>query len=183
MADPDTSIDIGALHQAILDAIAAQFPDLATVEDYPEDRQTLVLPACIVELDELEGAPEEDPGTDQLAMRARWVARIVIGFRTPAAQREIRSLAAALATFVRLQRWGQPVGEARVEACAPDEFAPEAEQFVVWSVTWSQIVHLGQTIWTNDGAIPSDVLASWAPEIGTEHPDTYTQLLGPETAI
>lgn len=182
---PSTEVDLDTLHQAVIDAVAAQFPAVQTVEDYREDRKRLPLPAILIELDDFEAAPDEDPGTEQLAARCRFVARIVIGFRTANAEREIRKLAAALAAFVHLNRWGQPVEPAQVLTAAPDDFDPDLDQFVVWSVEWQQIVHLGVSVWTNEGEIPTEVLFSVAPDIGPANVDDYEAVdpdspLGPE---
>ncbi|MFB9149526.1 hypothetical protein [Roseovarius ramblicola] len=173
MMGPDTEISLGALHQAIIDAVAAQFPDLATVGDYREDRAALPLPAVLIEMADLEGAPDEDPGTGQLAMVARFDARVIIGFRTAAAEREIRKLAGALGAFAHLNRWGLPVAPAEVLSAGPDDFAPELDQYVVWRVEWAQVIHLGTSVWVNDGTIPARVLYSVAPEIGPAHEDDY----------
>lgn len=146
----NTEINLDDVHQAILDKIAEQFPDLVTVADYWDDRKRLPVPACLVELTDMEGAPEDDPGTEQLAVLSRWEARIIIGFRTSSAKREIRKLAAALGAFIHQQRWGQPIGPAEVTAITPDEFSPELDQYEVWRVEWQQVLNLGLSVW--DGA-------------------------------
>lgn len=173
---PDTEISLDALHQAIIDRIAAQFPAVVTVEDYREDRKRISLPAILIELDELDGAPDDDPGTEQLAARARWVARIIIGFRTANAEREIRKLAAALGAFIHQQRWGQPVEAAQVLSIAPDTFDPELDQYVVWGVEWQQVVHLGASVWVPDGELPEAVLYSYVPRVGEPYEPEYTEL-------
>jgi hypothetical protein len=177
MPEHDTQIDLDALHQAILDAIAAQFPALTTVADYPEDRAQLIAPACLVELIDLEPTGE-DPGTGQLAALARFSARIVLGFRTPGGEREVRKLAAALAVFVHQQRWGLPIAPAEVTAIEPDDFEPQLDRFLVWSVQWAQVVHLGASVWTNDGAIPQ-ALFSFTPYIGVPNEPAYQPIEDP----
>lgn len=145
--DAHTEVDLNALHQAVLDGIATRFPDLVTVDDYRDDRQSLPLPACLVELVDLEPDAELDPGTEQLAVLARFEARLVLGFRTTSAQREIRKLAAAVGAHVHRNRWGLPIGPAEVTAIGPDDFSPELDQHQVWRVEWQQLVHLGQSVW------------------------------------
>lgn len=182
---PNTEIDLNNLHQAIIEAIALQFPSLALVEDYRDDRKALPLPAALIELVDFEGNPDEDPGTEQLPVIARFEARIIIGFRTANAEREIRKLAAAVGAFVHQRRWGLPVGPAEVLTITPDDFEPDLDQYVVWRVEWQQAVHLGQSVWTNDGTIPTTVLFSIVPDVGPEHVDDYEPVdlsspLGPE---
>lgn len=173
---PDTEIDLDAVHQAVLAALAAQFPSVATVEDYRTERQSLPLPAILVELEDFEAVPEEDPGTGQLAARARFVARIVLSFRTASAERAIRKLAAAVGAFAHLNRWGVPVEPAQVLTIAPEEFEPELDQFVCWSVEWQQVVHLGASVWTPEGKLPEEVLYSYEPRVGIPYEPWYTEL-------
>ena len=173
---PDTEIDLDTLHQNIIDRVAEQFPSVVTVADYREDRQRLPLPAILIELDDIEAAPDEDPGTEQLAARTRWIARIIIGFRTANAEREIRKLAAALGAFIHMQRWGQPVEAAQVLTISPDTFDPSLDQYVVWAVEWQQVVHLGASVWKPDGELPEAVLYSHVPRIGIPYEPEYKPL-------
>jgi len=174
---PNTAIDLDALHAAILQSIAAQFPALATVEDYRDDRLQLVLPAVLVELTELEPVPDDDPMTEQLAALARFDARIVLGFRDANVKREIRKLAAALGLHIHQQRWGLPVGPAEVVSITPDDFSPELDQFEVWRVEWQQAVHIGVSVWGDEGTPPVPVF-SFAPDIGPGNEDKYQALPG-----
>lgn len=167
MADANTEIDLDEVHQAIIDTIQVQFPDLKTVTDYHEDRKKFPLPACFIELTELTQA-DMDPGTDQLALLARWEARVIIGFRTQTAKRNIRKLVTSLAAFIRLQRWGKPVGPAEIIGCFPDDFNPGLDQYEVWRVEWTQVIHFGSSIWTNDGQLPTDILVAFSPNTGQE---------------
>lgn len=56
---------------------------------------------------------------------------LIIGFRQGVLNPglEIRNLAAALAAWVYMQRWGLPVGAADVLGCWPDDFDPGLEQY------------------------------------------------------
>lgn len=170
---PIISLDLDALHAAVVGRLAAQFPAMQTVEAYPDERRQLRAPAILVELEDFEGAPDDNPGTEQLPVMARFSARIVIGFRTANAKREIRKLAAAVGVFVHRNRWGQPVGPAEVLTITPDDFAPELDQFEVWRVEWQQPLALGVGVWNNDGSIPTEVLFSVVPDIGPDNVDDY----------
>ncbi|MDO5057731.1 MAG: hypothetical protein Q4E06_10455 [Lautropia sp.] len=181
MANAQTVTTLDDLHEAIVGEIRQQFPSLATVEAYRQVRGSLPLPACLVELAELEATDEMDPGTGQLALRARFEARLVIGFRQGALNPglEIRKLAAALAVFVHQQRWGLPVGAADVLGCWPDDFDPGLDQYECWRVEWQQVIHLGESAWIEDGETPTPYLA-WAPEIGAAHESDYQPAVPPE---
>lgn len=180
MANANTVITLDQLHAGILAAISAQFPDLATVEAYRLERRNLPTPACLIEMTEMDAAPDVDPGTMQLAVNARFEARLVIGFRQNGAnpKLEVRKLAAAFAAFARLNRWGCRVGPADVIGAYPDDFDPELDQFECWRVEWQQVIHLGDTVWTDSGEVPTPYY-SWSPEIGIPHESDYEPVLPP----
>lgn len=191
MTNANTEVDLGVLHAAIVSDIQAQFPQLRTVEFYREDRQTLPMPACLLELTEMEALPDDDPGTEQLCVMATFEAELCIGFRTPQAKQSIRLLAAALAAWLRKRRWTNPsgetpklpTGEAMVVGAYRDDFlaiggqrAQDLEQYEVWRVEWQQRIHLGQTIWTDEGTTPSVVMLGQVPDIGPGNEDKYEQV-------
>lgn len=178
----DTQIDLDALHQAITDSIRQAFPSLQTVDEYPDDRRKVAVPAVLVELTELSAAPDDDPGTGQLALEAQFEARYIIGFRGLAQARLIRSNAATLAHHIHRQRWGLPIEPARVTACMPDEFSPELDQYHVWRVEWSQIVHIGANEWIDNGITPSEVYVGVQPYIGPDHVEEYQRIVSEESA-
>src|SRR5881392_1053749 len=127
-------MDMDALHAAIVADIQAQFPDLQLVEFYrTEERKGMPLPAVLLNLTEFENEPDVDPGTEQLAVTARFEAEIIMGFRTPNVKREIRKFSAAFAAWLRLRRWTNVrTGPAQVIGCYPDDFNPELDQYEVW---------------------------------------------------
>lgn len=176
MTSPDTALDLDQFFAAIETSIASGFPGFVTVAAYPEDRVNLPTPACVIELVELE--PAAEPGTGQLAAVAHVEASVIIGFREPGAKRRVAKMAAALAHHVQGERWGLPVEAATVTAIAPSDFAPELDQFEVWVVEWQQTVHIGRSIWGDDGAPPDQVLASWAPAIGPANEEEYQDIGG-----
>lgn len=182
MANANTVVTLDAVHDGIVAAIRAQFPTLKTVEAYRLDRKNLPVPACLVEITEMDAAPEVDPGTEQLAVNVRFEARLVIGFRQGGKnpKLEVRKLAASFAAFARLNRWGCPIGPAEVIGCYQDDFDPELDQFECWRVEWQQVIHLGDTVWTDDGVLPTEVLIGYSPEIGAGNEDDYTSLTGGE---
>lgn len=168
---------IDTLYSSITAAIQAQFPELVTVEFDCEDRKGLRLPACLLEITEMENAPDDDNGTGQLPMECRFTAEIILGFKTPKVKREIRKLAAAMAVWLRMRRWpGVPCNAARVIGAYTDEFRPELDQFEVWRVEWSQVVHMGAED-DGDGQAATDVRASWSPRIGAAHEAEYKPIL------
>jgi hypothetical protein len=167
MADANTEVDLETLHDVIAATIKADFPALRTVEFYRGDRQKIEAPACLLEMPEMELA-DLDPGTSQLAVRARFEARVIIGFRTQRSEIEIRKLTASLAAYLHLKRWPDVVtGPGEVVSISRDEFDPELDQYEVWRIEWAHVLHLGETVWKGDGVIPTWVFA--------QHWDTETE--------
>ena len=175
MADADTVVTLDALHEAIRDQVAAQFPDFLTVEFYRDDEgQSMPTPACLLELVEAEDAADMDAGSGQWHAMLRFQARVVMALRGPEVRLNVRKAALALATYLRLRRWdGIAADPCQVIACEPDEFAPNVERFAVWRVEWVQLVMLGESAWTNDGTVPTQVLYSFTPEVGTPNEGSY----------
>ena len=186
----NTEIDLEVLHAGIEKAIRDQFPSLKIVEFYREEDERTPpkpneLPACLLEMSEMDPAPDIDPGTEQLAVNARFEARVMLGFRTPKAKLEIRKLAAALAVFVRMKRWPHPTetgktlptGPAEVLAIMRDDFNPDLDRYEIWRVEWQQTIHLGTSVWNDDGVTPGAPLYSWVPEIGFGNEDKYRDAL------
>jgi hypothetical protein len=185
MSDPNAFLDLDALHDAITNDIKAQFPDLQLVEFYrTEERAAVPLPAVILDLTEFEADPECDPGTEQLAVNARFEAEIIFGFNSPNVKREIRKFAAAFAAWLRLRRWtGIVTDAAKVMGCYRDDFNPEFDQYEIWRVEWSQVMYLGTNTWTNDGTIPTQVMVGYSPNIGNGHQADYTQVQQPPQGV
>jgi len=173
----DSEIDLDALHDAIIAAVASGMPTVASVQSYPEDRVALDLPAVLIDLEDMEAAPDADPGTEQLAVVTRWRARLILGFRTANVLRQVRKGAAQLAALVHLNRWGQPVEPARVTLVGPDPFDPDLDQYEVWVVEWEQIVHLGASVWAGEGILPETVYLGFAPDVGSDNVDDYVQIV------
>lgn len=176
MANANTEVSLDALHAAILAKITDKFPVFKTVDAYLEDRKALPTPAFLLEMSEFETGDADDPGTGQLAVYVRFEARLVVGFRTPRAKLEVRKMAAAVALFARLERWGTRAGPAEVIGAWPDDFGPELDQYECWRVEWRQEVHLGASVWKDEGITPASPLFSFAPDIGIPHRDKYKPL-------
>lgn len=184
MIDHQDGTDIAALHVEIVNASAAAFPGVH-FEFYREDRESL--PAmgkpgephacCLLELTELDPR-EEDPGTEQVDMIARFEAQFVIGFRTPNAKVAIRSLAASYAAFLRKRlRWAGVInGPVQNIQCFKDDFSPELDKYEVWTTAWTQVLRLGTGVWKMEGVTPSTPLSSFVPDIGSSSQDLYQPL-------
>lgn len=176
--DANTEVTLDDVHAGILAAISERFPEFRTVEAYRQDRRTPATPAFLLELCEME--PADDPGTDQLAVMAKFEALLILDFKQPGlnAKLEIRRLAAAVSAFIRLHRWGCPIGAAEFLGAYPDDFTPELDQFEVWRVEWQQVIYLGESVW-QPGTRPTTVLGSTSPLIGIPYKDYYEEIAQP----
>lgn len=192
----NTEIDLAKLHDAIVADIQAQFPDYELVEFYrgqaTEDRKSLPKPACLLDLIEFENTQDADPETSQIAMIASFEAELVIGFKEAKAKLAIRQRAAAMAAFLHKRRWNNPdiegkklpTGPVIVTGCYLDDFKgltptqknTPLDQFEIWRIEWQQIIHLGTSVWKEDGATPDKPVYSWSPDIGIGNEDAYQDL-------
>lgn len=174
MADIDPEVNFDALHDAIKAGIAAAFPDFKTVEFYRDDEDSLFpTPACLLAMTEAEPQPDSDAGTGQLPLLLRFEASIVMAHRSPATHKAVRKAAIALAAWLYQKKRFPPCDPVQVIAVEPDEFAPKADKFCVWRVEFVMLGFFGETGWTNDGTVPTDVRYSFAPDVGNGNEDAY----------
>ena len=177
----NTDINLTVLQQAIEADIAAAFPAFVTVqfyrgqgEDDGAERKNLPPPACLLDLTEFDAQPDDDPGTEQIAVMGSFEAELVIHFRdTATPKHKIRLLAANLAAWLHKRKWTDvanpgkklPTGPAMVTGAYRDDFSGRGggqrdtnlEQFEVWRVEWQQLFHLGVGVWNDEGETPSIV--------------------------
>jgi hypothetical protein len=176
MADADFKVDIESLHDAIRDQVAAAFPDFVTVEFYRDDEDELIpTPACLMAMTEAEPQPDSDAGGGHFPVLLRFEAQVIMAHNGPATRLAVRKAATALATWLyQLKRFqGQVTDPIQVIACEPDEFAPTADKWMVWRVEFVITTFLGETAWTNEGVVPTDVVYSWSPKIGAGNVGEY----------
>ncbi|WP_264686966.1 hypothetical protein [Wolbachia endosymbiont (group B) of Rhopobota naevana] len=133
------------LHQAICTKLKEEIPAIQTCEIYPAIRKELVAPAVFVELASLE--PGKDAGTEELALKARFEARIVVDGTVEDSSVVVRTLAAEVARVVNKNTWEKNVSPAEFLSAEPDGFRPELDAYLVWMVDWSHQLHLGKSVW------------------------------------
>lgn len=144
------------LHNAICTTLKREISSIQTCEIYPAIRKELVAPAVFVELVSLE--PGKDPGTEELALKARFEARIVIDSTIENAAIIVRSLAAEVARVVNKNTWDvENVSAGEFISAGGDDFRPELDAYLVWMVEWVHEVHLGKSIWSGTGIIPHTI--------------------------
>ncbi|WP_447933075.1 hypothetical protein [Wolbachia endosymbiont of Dactylopius coccus] len=148
------------LHQAICKTLKEEIPAIQTCEVYGAVHREIVAPAVFVELVSLE--PGKDPGTEELALRARFEARVVVDGRNSSVV--VRELAAEIARVVNRNTWGvENISPGEFLSAEVDDFKPELDAYLVWMVEWVNEIHIGKSVWSETGIKPHII------EIGEVH--------------
>ncbi|WP_253303090.1 MULTISPECIES: hypothetical protein [unclassified Wolbachia] len=144
------------LHKAICTKLKEEISAIQTCDIYPSIRKELLAPALFVELVSLESG--KDPGTEELALKARFEARIVIDSTIENAAIIVRTLAAEVARVVNKNTWNvENVSPGEFISAEIDGFRPELDAYLVWLVEWSHQLHLGKSIWTENTIKPHTI--------------------------
>ncbi|WP_353282200.1 hypothetical protein [Wolbachia endosymbiont (group A) of Aleiodes leptofemur] len=145
------------LHDKICTTLKKEISAIQTCEVYPAIRKELVAPAVFIELSSLEQG--KDPGTEELALKARFEARIVVDSTIENAPLIVRTLAAEVAKVVNKNTWNiKNVSPGEFISAAIDGFRPELDAYLVWMVDWSHQLHLGKSIWTENKIKPHTII-------------------------
>ena len=175
-------INLTEYHENAVTAIAEHFGDAVdVVAAYPRFSKRIPATAITIELDGFTPETPDDMGTEQWHASLRFVAYVFVSYLDEAPQLKVRRLGAQLAAFVYGNRFGCPVGPAKIIVGSPDAMDMpgrtgrdgEAEDYEVWRLEWSHEAFIGEGIWTNDGEVPLEVWTSFAPQIGPDHADDY----------
>ncbi|WP_168464770.1 hypothetical protein [Wolbachia endosymbiont of Ctenocephalides felis wCfeT] len=143
------------LHEAICTTLKREIPMIQTCGVYPTIRKELIAPAVFVELSGLEAG--KDPGTEELALRARFEARVIIDSTIENASIVVRSLAAEVAKIVNKNTWNMNISPAEFISAEQDGFRPELDAYYVWLIEWRHELHLGESIWKESKIKPHKI--------------------------
>ncbi|KLT22529.1 putative phage related protein [Wolbachia endosymbiont of Armadillidium vulgare str. wVulC] len=150
------------LHNAICTTLKKEIPAIQTCEIYPSIRKELVAPAVFVELSGFEKG--HDPGTEELALKARFEARIVVDGTVEDSSVVVRTLAAEVARVVNKNTWNvENIFPAEFLSAEIEGFRPELDAYLVWVVDWVHEIHIGESVWSETGIKPYII------EIGNVH--------------
>ncbi|WP_264704363.1 hypothetical protein [Wolbachia endosymbiont (group B) of Apotomis betuletana] len=140
------------LHKAICSTLKEEILAIQTCEIYPAIRKELVAPAVFVELTSLE------PGKDELALKARFEARIVVDGTVEDSSVVVRTLASEVAKVVNKNTWNvKNVSPGEFISAEVDEFRPELDAYLVWMVEWVHTIHVGRSIWKEGKFMPHKI--------------------------
>ncbi len=116
----------------------------------------MLAPAIFVELASLE--PGKDSGTEELALKARFEARIVIDSTIENAPIIVRTLAAEVAKVVNKNTWNvKNVSPGEFISGGEDGFRPELDAYLVWMIEWVHTIHVGRSIWKEGKFMPHKI--------------------------
>lgn len=150
------------LHQEICTKLKEEISAIQTCEIYPSIRKELLAPALFVELVSLESG--KDPGTEELALKARFEARIVVDGTVENSSLVVRSLATEVARVVNKNTWNvKNVSPGEFISAEIDGLRPELDAYLVWVVDWVHEIHIGKSVWSETGIKPHII------EIGNVH--------------
>lgn len=156
--------ELEQLHDAIACTIKAGMPDLLHVEAFPDLERRFRVPALFFGLTEFK--PGIDTGTGKTAVNGRFQALVLVNSVNPHAPLQCMWIATRLATLLRGQYWDLDFTEEPEGVHAEPTAHPQLEAFVVWSVSWTQVFHVGdEAPWPWPEAYPESLPAQIDPQI------------------
>ncbi|ORL62389.1 hypothetical protein [Pseudomonas putida] len=172
----DGPIPLGQVYAAIEEHVKEAIPGLAYVGTMPEGIQTVEPPAVVLELVGFDDA-DKDPGTGEVAVEARFEARVIVGQEESNCLRVAAFVAAQIAVLLRMQSWGLPVEFAQFVRAERDWSRPELDSYAVWVVEWVQVIYLGKEEWPWPVEPPGNLVFGFSPDTG---PGSEHQYQSPE---
>lgn len=119
---------------------------------YPNARGDIVAPAVFLEVANY--STGNDPATGELSLIANIEARVVIDSISENAELVCQSLACQIANIAHLNSFGCKVSPAKISGISRDSFKPDFDPYICWLVEWSQELHVGESVWKEDGIRP-----------------------------
>jgi hypothetical protein len=149
-----TTLEI--LHAELLEELGS----IAGVEhcsEPPKRRDQIRLPAILLDLVELE--PDTDPGTGELALTSHWEARVVVSDNQ--SETVLWQLVQAVLLWLYNNAWSSTnIGRANIKQASPDHFSPEFQGHRIWLIEWTQLVRIGDDVWTGECIVPETIFVS-----------------------
>ncbi|MBD9616766.1 hypothetical protein IB251_06220 [Pseudomonas sp. PDM07] len=122
-------------------------PKVLHVEEFPEMGQMVDVPALLYGLTDL--TLGEDRATGQTALIGRFQSCILVDATATKASLQAAILASQLVVTLRYQMWGLDfvTGPPENIHAQPEPPQQDLEQFVMWSVQWTQAFEIGTLEW------------------------------------
>lgn len=171
----DDPIPLAQVYAAMEEHIRQAIPGLQYVGTMPSGIEVVPPPAVVLELAGFENA-DKDPGTGEVAVEARFEARVIVPGEEDNCLHLAAFVAAQLAVLLRMQSWGLAVEFAEFVRAERDWSRPELDSFAVWVVEWTQVIYLGEEEWPWPRE-PGPLVVAFDPNTG---PGNEHQYVAPE---
>jgi len=174
-------VSIATLPEQVASTLSQLVPGLATCEEYAGQfsagelrKASFRAPAIFTALLR---AKAQDPGTGELAFTAEMAAYVIWKAAKTRAERSssAAALAEAVALAIRGQQWGldgiRPAAVSEVQNLHSATL--DRQGMSLYVVKWSQMVLAGDSIWVEDGTLPTEVCAGFTPDVGAGNEASY----------
>lgn len=150
--------ELTTLHEAITRTLRERMPALLHVEEFPELGVDIKIPALLYGITDM--APGIDRGEGKTALIGRFQSCILIEATRDKASLQAAILAAQVAVVLHNQTWGVEfvTGVPENVHAQPEAPTQELEQFVMWSIQWTQAFEVGELEWPWPDEPPGSLL-------------------------
>ncbi len=174
----DDPIPLAQVYAAMEEHIRQAIPGLQYVGTMPSGIEVVPPPAVVLELAGFENA-DKDPGTGEVAVEARFEARVLVPGEEDNCLHVAAFVAAQLTVLLRMQSWGLAVEFAEFVRAERDWSRPELDSFAVWVVEWTQVIYLGEEEWPWPRE-PGPLVFAFDPDTGPGNEHHY---VAPEALV
>lgn len=165
--------ELTTLHEAITRILNEQMPKVVHVEAFPELESEVKTPALLFGLTDM--TLGIDRGEGKTALVGRFQSCILVEADRKKASLQAAILAAQMTSVLHNQYWGLDfvVGEPQQIHAQPEAPTLDLEQFVMWSVQWTQEFEVGELVWPWPDEPPGSLVFGFSPDIGTGSENQY----------
>src|SRR5689334_7610635 len=139
--------ELTTLHEAITRTISAAMPKILHVEQFPELGSEVQTPALLYGLTDM--TLGTDRGEGKTALIGRFQSCILVDAVRKKASLQAAILASQMAVILKDQYWDLDfvTGPPENIHAQPEAPTQDLEQFVMWSVQWTQAFEIGTLEW------------------------------------
>ena len=147
------------LLDTMINDIKKHMPILNTCAVYPVLRKPIKAPAVLLEVTGYE--VDDDTGTEEMMLNVEFEAFAIAGCdQNPMASAK---MAQELLKLIHNNNWGYDIGPSKFQTCGPRGFKPELDAYHVWSVTWENLMPVGENVWDTSGITPRTIYVGEKP--------------------
>lgn len=150
--------ELTTLHEAITRTISAAMPKILHVEQFPELGSEVQTPALLYGLTDM--TLGTDRGEGKTALIGRFQSCILVDAVRKKASLQAAILASQMAVILKDQYWDLDfvTGPPENIHAQPEAPTQDLEQFVMWSVQWTQAFEIGTLEWPWPDEPPGSLL-------------------------